>query len=93
MSTSVLSVTARVVLVAPIRFYQWTISPLLGVNCRYAPSCSAYAAEAIATHGPLRGGWLSLRRVLRCHPWGGAGYDPVPARRQPRCRHAHHHPN
>ena len=83
----------RAALIAPIRLYQWTISPLLGVNCRYAPSCSAYAVEAIATHGPLRGGWLAVRRLLRCHPWGGAGYDPVPAQRRLRCRHAHHHPH
>lgn len=68
----------RAVLILPIRLYQWTISPLLGVNCRYAPSCSEYAIEAIASHGALRGGWLGLRRILRCHPWGGSGYDPVP---------------
>jgi len=84
----------RAVLIAPIRVYQWTISPLLGVTCRYAPSCSAYAVEAIATHGALRGGWLGLRRILRCHPWGGSGYDPVPmAGRAARhdCHHAAHH--
>jgi putative membrane protein insertion efficiency factor len=84
----------RAVLVLPIRLYQWTISPLLGVNCRYAPSCSAYAIEAIATHGPLRGGWLGLRRILRCHPWGGSGYDPVPAARPDHstaCPHTAHH--
>jgi putative membrane protein insertion efficiency factor len=81
-------------LILPIRVYQWTISPLLGVNCRYAPSCSAYAIEAIETHGALRGGWLGLRRILRCHPWGGSGYDPVPAARPQGhhvgCHHAHH---
>jgi putative membrane protein insertion efficiency factor len=76
----------RALLIAPIRLYQWTVSPLLGVNCRFAPSCSEYAAEAIATHGPLRGLWLALRRVSRFHPWGGSGYDPVPA------RHACHQP-
>lgn len=70
----------RALLVAPIRLYQWTLSPLLGVNCRYAPSCSEYAAEAIATHGPLRGLFLALRRISRCHPWGASGYDPVPPR-------------
>ena len=74
-----MSALIRAVLAAPVRLYQWTISPLLGVNCRYAPSCSAYAVEAIETHGVLRGGWFALRRVLRCHPWGGSGYDPVPA--------------
>lgn len=63
-----------------IRAYQLLISPLLLPSCRYLPSCSEYAAEAIQTHGSLRGGWLALRRLLRCHPWGGSGYDPVPAR-------------
>ena len=85
----------RAALIAPIRLYQWTLSPLLGVNCRYAPSCSAYAVEAIATHGALRGGWLGLKRILRCHPWGGSGYDPVPAARtedhHAACHHAAHH--
>jgi putative membrane protein insertion efficiency factor len=61
-----------------IRFYQLFISPLLLPSCRYWPSCSAYAAEAIAIHGALRGSWLAARRLLRCHPWGGSGYDPVP---------------
>jgi uncharacterized protein len=80
----------RALLIAPIRLYQWTISPLLGLNCRYAPSCSAYAIEAIATHGAGRGCWLALLRILRCHPWGGSGYDPVPAPRHA-CHHAAHH--
>jgi uncharacterized protein len=80
----------RAALIAPIRLYQWTLSPLLGVNCRYAPSCSAYAAEAIATHGALKGLWLAARRLARCHPWGGSGYDPVP---QPLCHHAAHQPH
>ncbi len=61
-----------------IRVYQLTLSPWLGLACRYTPSCSAYAAEAIVRHGPLRGSWLATRRILRCHPWGGSGYDPVP---------------
>ncbi|HEY3145396.1 MAG TPA: membrane protein insertion efficiency factor YidD [Dongiaceae bacterium] len=90
-----MSALLRAALTAPIRLYQWTISPLLGVNCRYAPSCSEYAIEAIATHGIARGGWFALRRVLRCHPWGGSGYDPVPPVRSgahdPRCHHAAHH--
>jgi len=61
-----------------IRLYQLTVSPLLPPRCRYLPSCSDYAAEAIATHGAPWGAWLTLRRLLRCHPWGGSGYDPVP---------------
>ena len=80
-------------LTAPIRAYQWTISPLLGINCRFAPSCSAYAIEAIATHGAACGLWLGLKRILRCHPWGGAGYDPVPPVEVAphRCHHPAHH--
>jgi hypothetical protein len=61
-----------------IRAYQLTLSPWLGRDCRYLPTCSAYAAEAIRRFGPRRGAWLALRRLGRCHPWGGAGYDPVP---------------
>jgi uncharacterized protein len=61
-----------------IRLYQLFISPLLLPRCRYLPSCSDYAAEAIATHGAVTGSLLALRRLLRCHPWGGSGFDPVP---------------
>jgi putative membrane protein insertion efficiency factor len=68
----------KALLQLPIRIYRWLISPLLGTNCRYYPSCSEYALEAIDRHGALRGGWLSVRRVCRCHPWGGHGHDPVP---------------
>ncbi|MDQ2695213.1 MAG: membrane protein insertion efficiency factor YidD [Pseudomonadota bacterium] len=70
----------RKVLILAIRAYQWLISPLLGSRCRFAPSCSHYAAEAIQRHGPLPGVWLALRRLLRCHPWHPGGVDPVPAR-------------
>lgn len=66
------------ILIGAIRFYQAAVSPLTPPSCRYTPSCSAYAKEAIEVHGALHGGWLALRRVLRCHPWGGYGYDPVP---------------
>lgn len=62
----------------PIRFYQVCISPMTPPSCRFTPTCSQYAIEAIRRHGPLRGSWLALRRILRCHPWGGSGYDPVP---------------
>lgn len=65
-------------LIAPIRFYQKFISPYTPPSCRFTPTCSQYAVEAIRKHGPLRGLWLAVRRILRCHPWGGSGYDPVP---------------
>jgi uncharacterized protein len=65
-------------LVALIRGYQVAISPLLPPACRFTPTCSQYAREAIEKHGAARGGWLATRRLLRCHPWGGSGYDPVP---------------
>lgn len=58
--------------------YRFLLSPILGVNCRFAPSCSAYALEALDKYGPLRGGLLTVKRIGRCHPWGGSGYDPVP---------------
>lgn len=65
-------------LLLPIYFYKVAISPLTPPSCRYTPSCSTYAVEAIRKHGPLRGLYLAVRRILRCHPWGGSGYDPVP---------------
>lgn len=61
-----------------LRAYKLTLSPLIGRQCRYLPTCSEYAAEALLTHGPVRGGWLAARRVCRCNPWGGSGWDPVP---------------
>jgi putative membrane protein insertion efficiency factor len=65
-----------------IRAYQLTIAPILPPSCRFHPSCSHYAAEAIARHGPWRGLRLATHRLLRCHPWGGSGYDPVPTELQ-----------
>jgi uncharacterized protein len=64
-----------------IRGYQLLLSPLLGNNCRFQPTCSEYAIEALRAHGVARGLWLAVRRIGRCHPWGGAGHDPVPPRR------------
>ena len=71
----------RTVLKLLIRGYQLFVSPILGANCRYAPSCSRYAVEAIDSHGAVRGSWLAVKRIGRCHPWGGSGYDPVPSGR------------
>lgn len=68
----------RRLLIALIRGYQWGLSPLLGPRCRFYPSCSQYALEAVARYGILRGGWLALRRLGRCHPWHIGGVDPVP---------------
>ena len=66
------------ILIGLIKFYQYSISPLIGANCRYTPTCSHYSIDAVKKHGPLKGGWLSLKRFLSCNPWGGSGYDPVP---------------
>lgn len=65
-------------LILPIRVYRKVISPLLGQHCRFAPTCSAYAIEALQQHGPLRGSWLAVRRIGRCHPFHDGGLDPVP---------------
>ena len=72
-----LSPAARPLLLA-VRFYQAVLGPFMGGQCRFAPTCSEYAISALETHGAFRGSWLTMRRLLRCHPLGGAGYDPVP---------------
>lgn len=66
------------ILALPVRAYRLLLSPWIGHGCRFQPTCSAYALEALERHGALRGGWLALWRILRCNPWGGSGYDPVP---------------
>ncbi len=88
------------ILLLAVRVYRWTLSPiktaLLGplARCRFTPSCSAYGLEAIRTHGATKGSWLALRRICRCHPWGGCGHDPVPERefRVPGSRFPRGHP-
>jgi len=65
-------------LILPVKFYQWFISPIIGQSCRYTPTCSAYTIEALKKHGPIKGLWLSIKRILSCNPWGGHGHDPVP---------------
>lgn len=66
------------VLLVPIWIYQKAISPYTPPSCRFTPTCSEYARQALIKHGPVKGLWLAVRRILRCHPWGGSGYDPVP---------------
>ena len=66
------------ILTAFVQIYKKFISPLTPASCRYQPTCSSYMLEAIDTHGPVKGLWLGIKRIARCHPWGGSGYDPVP---------------
>ncbi len=61
-----------------IKIYQYLLSPMLGASCRFTPTCSQYGVEAIQKHGPFKGGWLTLKRIGKCHPWGSHGHDPVP---------------
>ena len=65
-------------LIVPIKLYQILLSPLIGPSCRFNPTCSNYAIEAINRHGPIKGFWLAIKRISKCHPWGGSGHDPVP---------------
>ncbi len=84
--------TGALIGIVPVRLYQWFVSPLLPPSCRYEPTCSAYAVEALQRHGLIRGAYLTTRRLLHCHPWGGSGYDPVPAQDSTHedCKHHHH---
>jgi putative membrane protein insertion efficiency factor len=72
-----MSIASRI-LIVPILGYQRFVSPLLPPSCRFTPTCSHYAVEALGKHGAVKGGWLAARRIARCHPWGPTGYDPVP---------------
>ena len=65
-------------LIFPIKLYQILLSPLIGPSCRFTPTCSNYAIEAINKHGPFKGFWLAIKRISKCHPWGDSGHDPVP---------------
>lgn len=73
---SMLRRTASSIILAGVWVYRCTLGYFLGGHCRYTPTCSQYMAEAVKKHGPWRGGWLGLKRIARCHPWGGSGYDP-----------------
>lgn len=70
--------TMRKVFLMPVYFYRYCISPLTPPSCRYTPTCSQYMVEAVMKYGIIKGGWLGLKRIARCNPWGGSGYDPVP---------------
>ncbi|MCB9262123.1 MAG: membrane protein insertion efficiency factor YidD [Flavobacteriales bacterium] len=66
------------IFILTIKLYQWVLSPILPSSCRFSPTCSNYGIEAFKKHGPIKGFWLTIKRIGRCHPWGGSGYDPVP---------------
>ncbi|HEX4504634.1 MAG TPA: membrane protein insertion efficiency factor YidD [Alphaproteobacteria bacterium] len=78
-------------MILALKVYKFVISPWFGVACRFEPTCSAYAEEAIRLHGPVRGVWLGVRRIVHCHPWGGSGYDPVPQPSSATHNHCAHH--
>lgn len=89
-----LSKIATTIISLPIHFYRLAISPMLPVSCRYTPTCSQYALEALKIHGPIKGSWLAIKRICRCHPWGGCGYDPVPSPKKKNIydfKDIHHH--
>lgn len=75
---SILKLLTGYIFLIPIYFYKWVISPYTPASCRHIPTCSQYAVDAIKMHGPFTGGWLAIKRISRCHPWGTHGYDPVP---------------
>ena len=100
MARDLIGKPVTLVLQSLVRGYQLLISPILPGSCRFYPTCSSYAMDALGHHGPLKGGWLALRRIARCHPWGGSQFDPVPgsdlavraseeARKHAACTHAH----
>jgi putative membrane protein insertion efficiency factor len=86
MSIAVVTGPVRRAMILIIKAYRLLVSPWFGTACRFTPSCSTYTQEAIHRHGAVRGVWLGARRIMRCHPWGGSGYDPVPCD----ARHAAH---
>lgn len=75
---------AAQIIALPVRAYRLLLSPWVGFNCRYQPTCSAYALEALEQHGAIKGSYLAARRITRCHPWGKDGYDPVPRDKKPK---------
>lgn len=72
----------RYIVIIPVKIYQWMISPLLGPTCRYQPTCSHYMLQAIEEWGLIKGFYIGMKRIFRCHPWGSSGYDPVPKKNQ-----------
>ena len=79
----------RQIYLLPVRFYRLFISPVLGPHCRFQPTCSSYAIEAVELYGILKGSWMAIRRITRCHPWHPGGYDPVPKSTEADHQHEH----